>query len=124
MAAFVVPDLNVVRLAVLPNRNASGSTAASAARRGAPARVRWWWGLLLATVAADGAARALALRTGMALDLGPVLQAVIVGQLLAAAAAVVGISVVHGVDARQEAAAWSRIRRARWQPRFVRSSSR
>lgn len=110
MAAFFVPGLNVVRpLAVLRELwNASGSTAASAARRGAPARVRWWWGLLLATVAADGAARALAIRAGMALDLGPVLQAVVVGQLLAAAAAVVGISVVHGVDARQEAAAWSR----------------
>ena len=109
MAAFLVPGLNVVRpLAVLRELwNGSGPTA-SAARRGAPARVRWWWGLLLATVAADGAARALALRAGMALDLGPVMQAVIVGQLLAAAAAVLGISVVHGVDGRQEAAAWSR----------------
>jgi hypothetical protein len=110
MTAFLVPGLNVVRpLAVLRELwNASGPTAASAAQRGSPARVRWWWGLLLATAVADGAARALAVRTGLTLDLGPVLQAVIVGQLLAAAAAVVGIWVVQGVDARQEAAAWSR----------------
>jgi hypothetical protein len=44
----------------------------------------------------------------MALDLGPAMQALIAGQLLTAAAAAVGIAVVHGVDGRQEEAAWSR----------------
>jgi hypothetical protein len=44
----------------------------------------------------------------MVLDLGPAMQALVVGQLLSAAAAVLGITVVLGVDARQEEAAWSR----------------
>ena len=110
MAAFLVPGPNVVRpVAVLRELwNASDPSPAPSTRRRAPARVRWWWGLLLAAVAAEGAARGLALRSGMALDLGPAMQALIAGQLLTAAAAAVGIAVVHGVDGRQEEAAWSR----------------
>jgi hypothetical protein len=110
MAAFLVPGPNVLRpVAVLRELwNASDPSPAPATRRSAPARVRWWWGLLLAAVAAEGSARGLALRSGMALDLGPAMQALIASQLLTAAAAVVGIAVVHGVDARQEEAAWSR----------------
>ena len=110
MMAFLVPGPNIVRpLGVLRELwNASDPAEGPAARRGAPARVRWWWALLLAAIAAEGAARVLAVRSGMALDLGPAMQALIVGQLLAVAAAVLGITVVHGVDARQEKAAWSR----------------
>lgn len=110
MAAFLVPGPNVVRpVAVLRELwNASDPSPAPATRRSAPVRVRWWWGLLLAAVAAEGAARGLALRSGMALDLGPAMQALIAGQLLTAAAAAVGIAVVNGVDGRQEEAAWSR----------------
>lgn len=110
MLAFLVPGPNLVRpLGVLGELwNASDPRPGPSARPGTPARVRWWWGLLLAAVAADGAARGLALPSGMALDLGPAMQALIVGQLLAFAAAVLGITVVHGVDARQEETAWSR----------------
>jgi hypothetical protein len=110
MAAFLVPGPNLVRpLAVLRELwNASDPAPAPVTKRTAPARVRWWWGLLMGAVAAEAMARGLALRSGMALDLGPAMQALIVGQLLTAAAAVVGIAVVHGVDARQEEAAWSR----------------
>jgi len=110
MMAFLVPGPNVVRppgvLGELWHASDPGRTPA--ARRAPPPRVRWWWGLLLAAVAAELTARALALRAGMALDLGPAMQALIVGQLLTIAAAVVGVTVVHGVDARQEEAAWSR----------------
>lgn len=110
IAAFLVPGPNVVRpVAVLRELwNASDPSPTPSTRRSAPARVRWWWGLLLAAVAAEGAARGLALRSGMALDLGPAMQALIAGQLLTAAAAAVGIAVVNGVDGRQEEAAWSR----------------
>jgi hypothetical protein len=110
MAAFLVPGPNVVRPVAVVRElwNASDPSRAPSTRRRAPARVCWWWGLLLAAVAAEGAARGLALRSGMALDLGPAMQALIAGQLLTAAAAAVGIAVVHGVDGRQEEAAWSR----------------
>jgi hypothetical protein len=110
MAAFLIPGPNLVRpLAVLRQLwNASDPSPRPVSSRSAPARVRWWWGLLLGTVGADGVARALALRSGAALDIGPAMQALIVGQVLTVAAAVLGIAVVHGVDARQEEAAWSR----------------
>lgn len=119
MIAFLVPGPNLVRpLAVLRElwtasdpRDPAGMTRRAA---DTPARVRWWWGLLLAAAVGEATARGLALRPGLALDLGPAMQALILGQLLAAAAAVVGIAVVLGVDSRQDAAAR---RRAAGNPR-------
>jgi hypothetical protein len=113
MAAFLVPGLNLVRpLAVLRGLwNASDPrqpTGAAWRAARTPARVRWWWALLLAAGAADVAARGLALRSGWTLDLGPAMRVLVVGQVLAIAAAVVGIAVVLGVDSRQEAAVWRR----------------
>lgn len=110
VAAFLIPGVNLVRPLAVVRELWSASDPAPVPVTGgrAPARVRWWWGLLLGAVAADGMARGLALRSGVALDLGPAMQALIVGQILAIAAAVVGITVVHGVDARQEEAAWGR----------------
>jgi hypothetical protein len=70
--------------------------------------VRWWWALLVAAAAADVTARGLALWSGGLLDLGPATRVLITAQLLAAAAAVVGITLVLGVDSRQEQAAWRR----------------
>jgi hypothetical protein len=113
MVAFLVPGPNVVRppavLSELWNARDARHPAGEAARAArTPARVRWWWALLLAAGPADVAARGLALWSGGALDLGPAMRVLVVGQLLAIAAAVVGIAVVLGVDARQEAAAWRR----------------
>jgi hypothetical protein len=70
--------------------------------------VRWWWGLLLGAAGAELGARGLALRSGGPLDLGAATQAMVVAQVLTAAAAILGIVVVLGVDSRQEAAAWRR----------------
>jgi hypothetical protein len=67
-------------------------------------RQRWWWTLLLATGTTDVTARGLASWSGGPLDLGPAMWALVIGQLLTAVAAVVGIAVVLGVDARQDAA--------------------
>jgi hypothetical protein len=113
MAAFLLPGANAVRpLAVLRELcNASDPRfpRGGAWRAGStPARVRCWWALVLAAVTAELAARGLALRSGCPLDLGPAMQALVLGQLLAIAAAVLGIAVVLGVDSRQEAAAWRR----------------
>jgi hypothetical protein len=113
MAAFLVPGPNLIRpLAVLRGLwNASDPHhPAGAAWRQArtPARVLWWWTLLVAALAADVTARGLALRSGGPLDFGPAMGVLVVGQLLAVAAAVVGIAVVLGVDSRQEAAGWQR----------------
>ena len=113
MAAFLVPGLNLIRpLAVLRGLwNASDPRhPPGAAWRQArtPARVVWWWALLVAAVAADIAARGLALWSDGPLDFGPGMRVLVAGQLVAIAAAVVGIAVVLGVDTRQEAAAWGR----------------
>lgn len=113
VAAFLVPGPNLVRPPVVVGELWHASAARPPADMSArstrvPARVCWWWGLLLATVAADGTARAWSLRSGLVFDLGPGAQALIVGQLLAAAAAILGIVIVWGVDARQDAAAWDR----------------
>jgi hypothetical protein len=66
--------------------------------------VRWWWGLLLAAVSLETVARGLAIRSGRSLDLGLAMQALVIGQLVTIAAAVVGVAVVLGIDARQDAA--------------------
>jgi hypothetical protein len=113
MAAFLVPGPNVVRpLTVLRElwnasdpRYPAGMTWRMAPT---PARVRWWWALLLAALTSEAVARGLALWSGLALDLGPAMQVLVFGQLITAAAAVVGITVILGVDNRQEAAAWRR----------------
>jgi hypothetical protein len=110
MTAFLVPGPNLVRPpAVLRELwNSSGPRyRAGMTWRAAPtpAQVRWWWALLLAAVTVEAMARGLALWSGLALDLGPAMQALVLGQLLTAAAAVGGIMVVLGVDNRQEAAA-------------------
>jgi hypothetical protein len=68
------------------------------------ASLRWWWGLLLAAVSLETLARGLAIRSGRSLDLGLAMQALILGQLVNIAAAVVGVAVVLGIDARQDAA--------------------
>jgi Domain of unknown function (DUF4328) len=112
-AAFLVPGPNLIRpLAVLGKLwNASDPRhPAGAAWRQArtPARVAWWWALLVAALTTDVTARALALRSGGPLDFGPGMGVLVVAQLLAVPAAVVGIAVVLGVDSRQEAAAWHR----------------
>jgi uncharacterized protein DUF4328 len=113
MAAFLVPGANLIRpLAVLRGLwNASDPRhPAGAAWRQArmPAPVLWWWALLVAAVAADVTARGLAFWSGGPLDLGPAMRVLVAAQLLAIAAAVVGIVVVLGVDSRQEAAGWRR----------------
>jgi hypothetical protein len=113
MAAFLVPGPNVVRpLTVLRElwnasdpRYPAGMTWRTAPT---PARVRWWWALLLAALTSEAMARGLALWSGLALDLGPAMQVLVFGQLITAATAVVGITVILGVDNRQEAAAWRR----------------
>lgn len=112
MTAFLVPAPNLIRpLAVLRGLwNASDPCLpAGAAWRAArmPARVLWWWVLLVAALAAD-VTRGLALCSGGPLNFGPAMRVLVAGQLLAIAAAVVGIAVVLGVDTRQEAAAWGR----------------
>ena len=56
--------------------------------------VRWARVLLLSAAAVDVVARALALWSGGPLDLGPATMALVVGQILAAAAAIVGIWVL------------------------------
>lgn len=76
--------------------------------RSSPARVRWWWGLMVAAAGAELGARALAFRAGGPLDLGPAMQVLVVGQLATVAAAVTGMAVVQGLDARQQDAAWRR----------------
>jgi hypothetical protein len=68
-------------------------------------RVRWWWALLVAALVAEATARGAALRSGGPLDLGPAMGVLVVGQLLAIGAAVVGIAVVLGVDHRRTPAA-------------------
>lgn len=113
MVAFLIPGANLVRpLAVMREmwnagdpRHRAGATWRTA---GTPPRVRWWWIVLLGAVVAELTARGLALRAGGALDLGPAMQAVVVAQILTAAAAILGIAVVLGIDGRQEAAAWRR----------------
>lgn len=79
-----------------------------------PARVRWWWALVLGAVTVEAVARALALWFGLPLELGVGLATLVLSQLLGAAAAAVSITLVLGVDNRQEAAAW---RRAPGEPR-------
>jgi Domain of unknown function (DUF4328) len=113
MAAFLVPGLNLVSppavLRELHNasdpRHPVGASWRLARR---PALVSWWWALLLAAGAAELAAAGLALRAGAPLDLGPAMRTLVAGQGLTAAAAILGIVVVLGVDRRQEAAAWRR----------------
>jgi hypothetical protein len=56
--------------------------------------VRWAGALLLAAVTADGAARGLALWSGGPLDLGPATAALVLAQVLAIAAAGLGIRVL------------------------------
>ena len=70
-----------------------------------PARVLWWWALLVGAVVAEATATALALWSGRTLDLGPAMLALVLGQLLVIGAAALGIAVVLGVDGRQDAAA-------------------
>lgn len=73
-----------------------------------PARVAWWWAGLLAALALEAASRVLALASGRALDLGPAMLALVLGQVATIITAVLGIAVVLGIDARQEEAAWRR----------------
>ena len=113
MAAFLVPGLNLIRpLAVLRglwNASEPRHPPGAAWRQArAPARVVWLWALLVAAVAADIAARGLALWSDGPLDFGPGMRVLVAGQLVAIAAAVVAIAVVLGVETRQEAAAWER----------------
>jgi len=113
MAAFLVPGPNLVRppavLRELWNASDPRYPAGTTWRAGrTPARVGWWWALLVAAAVAEATARGLALWSGGPLDLGPAMRVLVVGQLLVAAAAVLGITVVLGVDRRQEAAAWRR----------------
>ena len=70
--------------------------------------MRWWWALLLGALTVEATVCGLSHRSELALDLGPVTQALVLGQLLTAAAAAVGITVVLGGDNRQETAAWRR----------------
>jgi hypothetical protein len=109
-AAFLVPGLNLVRpVGVLGELWSAGRSSAGVPPR-TPIRIRWWWGLLLAAVTTEVTARLLAWRSGTALDIGPAMQALIVSQLLTAAAGVTGMVVVYGVDARHDAAAWAETR--------------
>jgi hypothetical protein len=113
MAAFLVPGPNLVRppavVRELWNASDPRHPAGSAWRRAStPVRVRWWWALLVGALAADLTARGLALWSGGPLDFGPAMRLLVVAQLLTAAAAVVGITVVLGVDSRQDEAAWQR----------------
>lgn len=113
MAAFVVPGWGLGRppavMRELWRASEPRDPAGDGWRRArAPARLRWWWGLLVASLAAELAARGLALASGGPLDLGPATRVLVVGQLLGAAAAVAGIATVLGTDLRQEEAAWRR----------------
>jgi hypothetical protein len=113
MAAFVVPGWSLARppavMRELWNASDPRHPAGAAWRQArAPARVRWWWGLLVTALAADVAARGLALWTGGPLNLGPATRILVLAQLLEMVAAVLGIAIVLGVDARQEQAAWRR----------------
>jgi Domain of unknown function (DUF4328) len=108
--AFLVPGPNLVR----PIGVVGGIWNASNPRRpagavgrqaGAPARVVWWWALLVAAVAAEAVARILAVWSGDPLDFGPAMAVLAVGQVLTIAAAVVAIAIVLGVDTRQAARA-------------------
>jgi hypothetical protein len=112
-AAFLLPGPNLIRPVAVLGRlwNASDPRhPAGAAWRQAPtpARVVWWWALLVAALTTDVTARALAFRSGGPLDFGLAMRVLVVAQLLAVAAAIVGIAVVLGVDRRQEGAAWKR----------------
>jgi hypothetical protein len=113
VAAFLLPGVNVLRppLVLQELWNASDPRQPPGrAWRAAPTpmRVHWWWGLLLAAAVGELTARGLALASGRPLDLGAAMQALVVGQVLAIAAAVLGVVVVLGVDGRQDAAAWTR----------------
>jgi hypothetical protein len=113
ITAFLVPGLNLIRpLAVLRGLwNASDPRHPSGAawrQARTPARVVWGWALLVAAVAADITARGLAFWSDGPVDFGPGMRVLVAGQLVAIAAAVVGIVVVLGVDTRQEAAPWGR----------------
>jgi hypothetical protein len=113
MAAFLVPGLNLVRPPAVLREVWSASDPRQPAGSGwratpAPARLWWWWALAVAALAADVAARLLAAWSGGPLDLGPAMRALVAAQLLTAAAAVVAIALVLGVDGRQEACAWRR----------------
>jgi Domain of unknown function (DUF4328) len=103
MLAFLVPGPNLVRpIAVVGQLwNASHPTETVGRPAGAPARVVWWWALLVLAVVAETAARILAVWWGRALDFGPAMAALAVGQLLTIAAAVVAIAIVLGVDTHQ-----------------------
>jgi hypothetical protein len=113
MRAFIVPGYSLGRpLAVLRElwnasdpRYPTGMTWRAAS---VPARVRWWWALLLSAVAIELTVRGLSVRSGLAVDLGPMTQLLLLGELVSALAAVLGITIVLGVDNRQEAAAWRR----------------
>jgi hypothetical protein len=113
MAAFLVPGRNLVRppavVRELWNASDPRQPPGSAWRHApTPARVRWWWALLVGALAADLGARALAFWSGGILDFGPAMRLLVVAQLLTGTAAVVGIAVVLGIDARQDEAAWQR----------------
>jgi hypothetical protein len=111
MTAFLVPGVNLVRPVTVLREiwNVSDALARSitpSCTAPAPLRVRWWWGLVVSTLAVEAIGAGLALRSGQALDLGPAMQALVVGQLLGGAAAIVAIAVVLGIDSRQSTAAW------------------
>lgn len=113
MRAFLVPGYRLERpvAALRELWNASDPRyPAGDTWRGAPtpARVRWWWALLLCALLAEMVVGALSFRSGHALDLSSAHQVLLLGQLITAAAAVLGIALVLGVDNRQEAAAWRR----------------
>jgi hypothetical protein len=113
MRAFLVPGYNLGRpvgvLRELWNASDPRSPAGMTWRAAPlPARLRWWWGLLLCALTLEAMVRGLTLYSGLVLDLGRATQVLLVGQLLTAATAVLGIAFVLGVDNRQEAAAWRR----------------
>lgn len=110
VTAFLVPGVNLVRpvmvlreLWIVSDALARSSIPSRTAP--APLRVWWWWGLLVGTLATEAIGAGLALHSGRTLDLGPAMLALVAGQLLGGAAAVVAIAMVLGIDSRQSTAA-------------------
>lgn len=103
LAGFLVPGVNLVRPLY-----AVGETWPAlerrAAHRIAPPLVAWWWGILVAGLTVDLAARGLGLAPGSSpLDLGRGLQLLLLGAVLQIAAAALGVALVVAINRRQRA---------------------